>query len=1093
MNKILYISLFGALSTSIVGCVGSSDHNDASSNSAQSLKTGSLNHLRTSPLSTFGDIQAEEVKANRLKLGTTSNQYFDLTFPESVVLSYTTGASGSQVWFQQYQPGTVYIDKKPDSKLCSAHFDSVYNNQYDIIFDDSMNCDNNDDSCEIPYYVAGHGEIKQTSYEANINYHYSVALDGKDCNNGVSPMIPDTLKVNIYKQHDKDFHAVFEVDTDKNVMPINHVQDTTPALSVDLKGGESVLLYGLGATNMKHITLDEKMTHDYAGGFPFNQCQNDKFKHTDATYSLSPELDRRCEAISGKGAKNIGVMFTNSFLKSTMSVDTEILGDFKSNIKFLNSEESKTTILLPGQARRIDLCLNEAAWSGTINHSFETLHIGHSLVQPGFLGKKPFATYHVTHHFGEQDYKEELTLSRDGKVFKNGKQVSSLVGNEGMCALPTIGTMSVDYALTDLETKLFLDLEADIKVISKVPNEHIANASNYLRPIRVQNIGMAKSIDIPIYASNVEYSIIDKDRVKSKSSVWGLYNPVIQNADATTSTLQFDTLDIAKKWDSGEVSALNLFISCNEGFKCDGSNAVDKGGFLTFKFKDVDGKQKSQTFPFYVSYGNMFLANSYEYNIFTGMPIIRDAYGNVTKQKSGDIALGIFPSVANGNPFIYPYLEAHKISESGGFWNLNEFSGKDVNRVFKEYVSNYGYSGSSTWESSFGHRTFEPYAHYTWDLAGWEDYFSHLYAGGYASDKVEHARYFEIPTRNLDTGALKSDKVSMTRSAPQSKLIVETTATGAAMDIFTRNKSTPYSRLTTEFVQRSPFLEHVQLGTVVKDFRFADRYNQDKVYIDDYGSKVIFPIDIELLDNSQVQPREQLVAKLNCSILLPQSCEWKNKPELTTIATPNGTILVTYSLVKDADGQFRVKILYDAAVSPEPNKFIYLIDNIKYQMMKNVDEDMFTLYFPKAYSKGLGYGSEAIWFNANEEFNGSMKKDLTTNIFSIINNSYYRPNVCDWNSNQATLSCQIAIAPDYFQAQNKAGQLHEEISNNVTMTLKFVIPSPNGEWMTKTLSPKDIKYLTIDSEPTTDQIVMGGSNSGFTGVLVHELNSKHKK
>ena len=265
MNKILYISLFGALSTSIVGCVGSgSDHDDASSNSAQSFKTRSLNHLRTSPLSTFGDIQAEEVKANRLKLGTTSNQYFDLTFPESVVLSYTTGASGSQVWFQQYQPGIVYIDKKPDSKLCSAHFDSVYNNQYDIIFDDSINCDSNDDSCEIPYYVAGHGETKQKIYDANINYHYSVALDGKDCNNGVSPMIPDTLKVNIYKQHDKDFHAVFELHTHKNVMPIANMKDTIPSVSLDTKGGDSFLFYGVGNKNVDKVTLDKKLSHEYA-------------------------------------------------------------------------------------------------------------------------------------------------------------------------------------------------------------------------------------------------------------------------------------------------------------------------------------------------------------------------------------------------------------------------------------------------------------------------------------------------------------------------------------------------------------------------------------------------------------------------------------------------------------------------------------------------------------------------------------------------------------------------------------------------------------------------------------------------------------
>lgn len=1093
MKKVLLTLLYGISSYGLIGCVG---NNETNSNNAQLLQANiatSASVKMEVPGKTLNELESDAVREGVLTTKHVSNEDFDISLPRQVIMTYTTGAkAGLPVWFKQYHAGVLNVDQY--KKLCGLHFNSVYNKQYDVIFGEG-NCNNNDgEECQIPYYVAAHGDIKKDTYDAFIHYHYSVALDGKDCNNGISPAIVGVENITISKQDDNNYHSVFAVDTDKNVMPPIADRDGIPSLFLDQKGGESVMVYSTGQKSINSILIDEKMTHDYASrsmsSFGYLDCEPNKFKKDDQSYSMSPEMDKRCEVISGEGAKNIGIMFTNQFLGSKMAVDTVMEDKFKSSVHLLYPEQHRVN-LLPGQSQRVDLCLSKEQFSGLIKHNYDGIHPAKGAVGEGFFTKEAFVKFFISRNIQDKSYTEKLTLSRHGHVYENGKEVFAMNGYEGYCAAKwSVPGQSVNPALEDLETKFFLNIDTDINVSSSIPREYAqANAMNFTRPIRIENIGMQKSIDQDIYATNVEYYLVDKDSMKKiQPESWGLFNSIVKNEKGENVPLQFNSLSVVDKWEAGVSSMINFFANC----KTDSCYDTPKNsGFLVIKFRDVDGRALSQVFPFIIAYDDVYLTNSYDYNIFTGMPIIRDKSGNVTKQDSGAISLSTFKRDIGGGYWQYPNLQTNL--NDGRKYKMDAFnSGQKQN--FATSLELLGFNGTKDWELSFEENLkFLPTALLSWKLNGWEQYVEHLYAGGNGAGEYNILPYFEIPVVNLENGSewRAADVVSTMR--PTSKIIaksphirVEATVTAQAADIFQRSGIKYYTRLLSEtkgFTRSYYFDNDTKGGIVIGDFEYAKRdVSGDYSLLDDFRDKVQFPVQVELVSKAV----GNTVGQLFCS-LANKTCNWNGRaPAESIIRTTYGDISINYKLDKGSDGFSVLHVVYDTPVVPEYDKFTYIIDNMTYHQMSYMEEDLFTLYFPKAYSAGFAFGSDPIGFNAKDEVNGSMKKDLTENIFSVINK--HRTQVCDWNGTRATLSCKIAIAPDYFEGQNK--HLKEAISNNVSMTLNFIIPSPNGEWQTKVLSPKNVTFIDVNSELTPNQAVIGGTNSKFNGVFVREYNRR---
>lgn len=1092
MKNLRTLCLGSILSIAIVGCVG---ENEVKNDNPQSLHANNAVNSNIKavdiPSKTLNDLESEAIKDGTLKVQHISNQAFEVNLPSEVIMTYTLGSGGASVWFKQYHAGVLSVDQH--AKLCSLHFNSIYNKQYDVIFGDS-NCNNKDgDECQIPYYVAAHGDIRKVSYNPYIHYQYSVALDGKDCNNGISPVLFGSEQMKISKQDDNNFHSVFAVDTDKNVMPPENNKDGLPSLLLDRKGGESVFVYGTGAQSTTSVLLDEKMTHDYAhrtfDSFGSLKCEPEKFHKSDFSYSLSPELDKRCAAEYGEGAKDIGIMFTNQFLGTQMTVDTLITEGFRNSVHLLYSEYNQIN-LLPGQSQRVDLCLSKEAFSGLIKHNYNGVNAGKQAVGDGFFNKTEFAKFLVTHDINNKQYKEELTLSRHGHVYENDTEMDEMHGYNGMCIVDiSILGQSVHNALQDLETKFFLNIDTDIKVISAIPTEYAqANSTNFTRPIHIENIGMSKSYDQEIYATDVQYYLVEKNSMKKiQMESWGLFNAITKNKDGDEVPLQFNKLELAERWDSGIASSFNFFTNCRFG-NCNSS--ANNSGFLVVKFRDVDGRQLSQVFPFILAYDNVYLVNTYDYNVFTGMPIIRDRAGNVTVQESGSIELGTFKKDVNGGYWQAPNLQVHL--NDGREYTIDDVYKSDQKKKFVSALDELGFKGAPSWNVSLQDNLYYlPTAKFSWKLDGWEKYLAKLSASVEHPGQYNIARYFEIPVVNYESGSSAefggSYKDSTMRETTKivnqvPHIRVEATVTAQAADIFSRAGLSPYTRLLSAYsseLKNVYFDNHAKAGLEVGNLEYSKR-SDNYSFLDDFRKNVQFPVNVELMNkNSTIS-----VGELYCSPF-DKVCKWNGEASTSHIITTSvGSIRVSYKLDQGSDGFSVLHVNYEALVSPDENKFTYIIDNITYNKMVDISEDEFDLYFPKAYADGLGIGSKHIRFIAKDEVNGSMKKDLTEDVFSVINK--YRTQVCNWNGNKATLSCQIAIAPDYFEG--KKNQLTDVISSNVVMTLNFVIPSPNGEWQTKVLAPQDVTYVDADSHLNSNQAVVGGKNSGFNGVFVREYN-----
>lgn len=1091
MKNLRTLCLGSLISVAIVGCVGGnevSNGNNQSSHANNSVNSGIK--AMDIPGKTLSELESEAIKDGTLKIKHLSNQAFEVNLPSEVLMTYTTGSAAAPVWFKQYHAGVLNVDQH--AKLCSLHFNSIYNNQYDVIFGDST-CNNADGGeCQIPYYVAAHGEIRKASYSPYIHYQYSVALDGKDCNNGISPVISGYEQMKVTKQDDNNYHSVFAADTDKNVMPRDHDKNGAPSLFMDTRGGESVLVYGTGLQSTKSVLLDEKMTHDYAdrsiGAMGYLHCAPEKFKQYDLSYSFSPELDRRCAAKYGEGAKDIGIMFNNQFMGSHMTVETLIADGFKNSVHLLSPEHDKINIL-PGQSKRVDLCLSKEAFSGLIKHNDNGINAGKQAVGDGFFSKTEFTKFVVNHDINNKQYQEELTLSRHGHVYENGKEVSEMNGYEGLCKVDiTPVGQSVNKALEDLETKFFLDIDTDLKVISAIPVEYAqVNSTNFTRPIRITNIGMQKSYDQEIYATDVQYYLVEKNSMKKiQMESWGLFNAIVKNEQGAEVPLQFDNLEVANRWDSGVTNAFNFFTSCRFG-NC--YRAANNSGFLVVKFRDVDGRQLSQVFPFILAYDDVYLTDTYDYNVFTGMPIIRDKNGNVTAQDSGSIGLGTYKRDINGGYWQDPNLKVHL--NDGREYTIDNNYKRDQKTKFAAALEALGFKGAASWESSLKDKLhYLPTTKFSWKFDGWEKYLAKVSAGGDAPGEYNTTRYFEIPVVNYESGSSAefgfgyrdSTMRETTKIVDQLPHIrVEATVTAQAADIFSRSGLAPYTRLLSTYsneLKNVYFDNNAKAGVVVGNLEYSKR-SDNYSFLDDFRKNVQFPVNIDLMNRDSIIS----VGELYCSPF-DKMCKWNGKaPTSHIITTSIGNVRVSYKLDQGSDGFSVLHVNYEALVSPDENKFTYIIDNITYNRMVDIAEDEFKLYFPKAYADGWGIGSKYIWFTAKDEVNGSMKKDLTEDIFSVINS--YRTKVCNWNYSKATLSCQVAISPDSYDGEG-------EISSRVDLTLNFIIPSPNGEWQTKVLAPQDVTYVDVDSNLNSNQAVVGGKNSGFNGVFVREYNARRR-
>jgi len=923
-KKIAYHCLSVIAASSLVAC-----NNGAIAEKDTMTSTQILNKAVTNINANVSSVQIPEmtpedlssifIKNGALSLAEFNTEDFNIdNFPVTITSTYTAG-QGHNEWYGQYISGVLTVNQK--KTLCGLYFNSVYNSQFDVIFSDG-DCDNAKDGnkCSIPYYAIAHGDMKLDSYTAFINYHYHVALDGKNCANGMSEAKDGTKTLTFKKQYDSDVHPVFKVDI--GVHPLLAPDAKINAnISKDSQGNKFFSVgydYSHVSKDVEsNLVVDYKMTHDIAGFYKsvelpagYYACTKDTAFY-DQKNVASNNLDSACTTKFGSNWRGFRVNFSNPFRDASVSVAG---GDVMfGNLAFLGGDNpDKANIsILPGQSKSIDLCVNNNILGQLIKHNTAgKINFGVNAVNKDFTSNSKLASFEVTYKINGKNYVGSADLTRQGKITENGKSVLAQDEVAGYCVANML-EQRVSRKLENLRTDYSLELSMKVKMLNDIPKELYEQhaALNFSHPISIANVGVNKVLESAMYATNVSYYLVDSNNPRKKVDFesWGLYNAVVSNQAGESSILQFGSLELANKWDgSGVSSGLNFFSTKN-------SWTANKGGFLVVKYDGPDGENHySQTFPFVVSYNRVYVPNM-EYNVFSALPILRNKNGNVVKSlDSIPLATTVDNNGSAGTTLTYVGLSGDTLFANGTI--SSRVINKDINtpeQNFDKYYATIGYLGDD-WKSFMDVATPRMpsdtvYLRTTTIGYGkWDSYLYKLYADAIdnnmprAERLMGKARILEIPLVNHETGLVQQANTSMVNSFAARNVRLETYFSPEVKSLLDSSNSV------TAYLERKG------------GFRGSESFGVFYFGGDDYksssDSRFMREINVGIYYVNKGSYKTISLGDIMCKPFYNE-CSWKSQPSgAATIYLQGRPILATYQLKKTSGyTEPTIEVNYDLA------------------------------------------------------------------------------------------------------------------------------------------------------------------------------------